>query len=127
MEKFVISKKATGEFQFDFIDKKGNILLRSGSYTRKTMCINGIESVKRNSQDNSKFNCKRSSNDEPYFNLKSFNGKILGISQIFEDKASRDNGIEYVKNKAPNAPIEDQSIKKVLQSDKKKKTVMHMD
>ena len=127
MEKFVISKKINGEFQFDFIDKKGNILLRSGGYTRKTICIKGIESVKRNSQDISKFNRKRSLNNEPYFNLKSFNGKILGISQIFEDKVLRDSGIEYVKNKASNAPIEDQLIRKVLRNNLKKKIVMHMD
>jgi uncharacterized protein YegP (UPF0339 family) len=109
MEKFVIRKKTTGEFQFDFIDKEGNIILRSGTYTRKTMCINGIESVKRNSKDNSKFNLKKSPNDEPYFNLKSFNGKILGVSKIFEDKSSRNNSIESLKSKALEAPIEDQS------------------
>lgn len=109
MEKFIISRKTTGEFKFDFIDKKGIVILSSGSYTRKTMCIKGIESVKWNSQDSSKFNRKRSLNSEPYFNLKSFNGKILVVSQIYEDKVSRDNGIESVINKAPKASIEDQS------------------
>lgn len=111
MEKFVISKTIDGYFKFDFIDNKGNILLRSGSYTRKTMCINGIESVKRNSQDSSKFNRKRFMNSEPYFNLKSFNGKILGTSQMYNDKTSRDNAIEILKSKAPGASIEDQSKK----------------
>jgi uncharacterized protein YegP (UPF0339 family) len=109
MEKFVISKKTSGEFKFDFIDKKGSVILSSGSYTRKRMCINGIESVRRNSQDCKKFNRKASSSSEPYFNLKAFNGKILGISQVFEDKVSRDNGIESVKSNAPIAPVEDLS------------------
>nr|WP_315167125.1 YegP family protein [uncultured Flavobacterium sp.] len=84
MEKFIISKK-NREFRFDFLNNNGQILLKSGSYTRKTMCINGIESIKRNSQDNSKFKCKRTLNNEFYFNLKSFNGKIIGTSILFKD------------------------------------------
>jgi uncharacterized protein YegP (UPF0339 family) len=108
MEKFVISKK-NGEFRFVFVDSNGLVLLKSGSYTRKTMCINGIESIKRNSQDNSKFKCKRSQNNESYFNLKSFNGKIIGMSIMFKDKILRDNAIELVKKNALEACIIDQS------------------
>lgn len=115
MEKFVISKK-NGEFRFVFVDRNGLVLLKSGSYTRKTMCINGIESIKRNSQDNSKFKCKRSLNNESYFNLKSFNGKIIGMSIMFKDKISRDLAIEFVKNNAIGACIDDQS-KRILKAE----------
>ena len=44
MGKFVITKNTNGEFQFDFIDKKGKVILSSGGYTRKLMCLKGIES-----------------------------------------------------------------------------------
>jgi uncharacterized protein YegP (UPF0339 family) len=119
MEKFVISKNTNGEFQFDFIDKKGRVILSSGGYTRKLMCLKGIESVKRNSQDNIKFFRKTSLNNETYFNLKAFNGKIIGVSKKFKDRFSRDKGIESLKKKAPDALIEDrsrQSIKMICVS-----------
>ncbi|MEG0851403.1 YegP family protein [Flavobacterium plurextorum] len=109
MEKFVINKKTNGEFQFDFIDNKGKVILSSGVYTRKLMCFKGIESVRRNSQDNVKFFRKTSRNNETYFNLKAFNGKIIGVSKMFKDRFSRDKGIEALKKKAPNASIEDRS------------------
>jgi uncharacterized protein YegP (UPF0339 family) len=109
MGKFVINKKANGEFQFDFIDKKNKVILSSGGYTRKLMCIKGIESVRRNSQDNVKFFRKTSLTNETYFNLKAFNGKIIGVSKMFKDRFSRDKGIERLKKKAPNALIEDRS------------------
>lgn len=113
MEKFVINKKANGEFQFDFIDKKGKVILSSGGYTRKLMCLKGIESVKRNSLDSIKFFRKTSLNNETYFNLKAFNGKIIGVSKMFKDRFSRDKGIECLKKKAPDASIEDRSKKSV--------------
>jgi uncharacterized protein YegP (UPF0339 family) len=109
MEKFVIRKKTNGEFKFDFTDKKGKAILSSGGYTRKTSCINGIEVVRRNAQDPTKFNSKKTPNAEPYFNLKSFNGKIIGVSQVFKDIATRDEGILSVKRNAQNAPVEDES------------------
>jgi uncharacterized protein YegP (UPF0339 family) len=115
MGKFIISKK-NGEFQFDFVNDSGDIVLKSGSYTRKTMCINGIESIKRNSQDNSKFKSKRSINNESYFNLKSFNGKIIGVSVMYKDKISRDLAIEFVKKNAIVACIDDQS-KRILSAE----------
>lgn len=109
MEKFVINKKTNGEFQFDFIDKKGKVILSSGGYTRKLMCIKGIESVKRNSQNNIKFFRKTALNNETYFNLKAFNGKVIGVSKMFKDRFSRDKGIESVKKTAPIALVEDHS------------------
>jgi uncharacterized protein YegP (UPF0339 family) len=109
MEKFVIRKKANGEFHFDFTDKSGKVILSSYGYTRKTTYINGIEAVRRNSMDHTKFNCKKSPNSESYFNLKSSNGKIIGVSQVFEDKVSLDKGMESVKYKAQDALIEDES------------------
>lgn len=109
MEKFVINKNADGEYQFDFIDNNEDVILSSGAYTRKFMCINGIESVKLNSQDDTKFNRKSTREFKRYFNLKAFNGKMIASSTIFEDKISCDLAIELFKLKAVNALIEDRS------------------
>ncbi|MCC9070207.1 YegP family protein [Flavobacterium sp. F-65] len=109
MEKFVITKNANDEFQFYFIDKNEDIILRSSGYTRKFMCEKGVESVKTNSQDSNKFFKKTISDDKVYFNLKAFNGKIIGMSKMYEDRISRDKGMEFLREKAPDAPIEDQT------------------
>lgn len=109
MGKFVITKRVNGEFQFSLKAGNGQEILRSEGYSSKSNCENGIESVKRNSQDDSKFDRKTSANGKPYFNLKATNGQIIGTSEMYESEAGRDNGIESVKKNAPEATIEDQT------------------
>jgi uncharacterized protein YegP (UPF0339 family) len=109
MGKFVITKRTNGEFQFNLKAGNGQSILGSEGYKTKASCENGIESVKTNSKDDSKFDRKTSSNGKPYFNLKATNGQIIGSSEMYESEASRDNGIESVKSNAPEATIEDQT------------------
>jgi hypothetical protein len=109
MGKFVITKRTNGEFQFNLNANNGQTILTSEGYATKPNCENGIESVKRNAQDDSKFDRKTASNGKSFFNLKATNGQIIGSSQMYETEASRDNGIESVKNNAPDATIDDQT------------------
>jgi uncharacterized protein YegP (UPF0339 family) len=109
MGKFVITKRTNGEFQFNLTANNGQTILSSEGYTTKPNCEKGIESVKRNSQDDSKFDYKIASNGKPYFNLKATNGQIIGTSQLYESEASRDNGIASVKTNAPEAIIDDRT------------------
>lgn len=109
MGKFVITKRANGEFQFNLKAGNGQTILTSEGYTTKAACLNGIESVKTNSQDDSKFDKKESSNGKPYFNLKASNGQIIGASEMYESTAARDNGVESVKTNAPQATTDDQT------------------
>ncbi|WP_316829467.1 DUF1508 domain-containing protein [Pedobacter aquatilis] len=74
MGKFVISKRTNGEFQFNLVAGNGQTILSSEGYSAKTSCENGIESVRKNSQDDSKFEKKTASNGKAYFNLKATNG-----------------------------------------------------
>jgi uncharacterized protein len=110
MGKFVIKKRINGEFQFNLIANNGQIILGSEGYKTKANCEIGIESVKQNSKDDSKFDRKTASNSKVYFNLKSRNGQIIGTSQMYESEASRENGIASVTKNAPKAPIVDESI-----------------
>lgn len=110
MGKFVISQRSNGEFQF--VLKAGNAepILTSEGYTAKASCTNGIESVRTNSQDDSRYDKKTSSNNKFYFNLKAANGQIIGTSQMYESASGRDNGIASVKSNAPGATIEDTTV-----------------
>lgn len=107
MGKFVITKRSNGEFQFNLKANNGQSILSSEGYSTKNACENGIESVKRNSQDDNKFDRKTATNGKPYFNLKATNGQIIGTSEMYESIAARDNGIASVKSNAPDASTEE--------------------
>ncbi len=109
MGKFVISKRTDGEFQFNLLAGNGQVILTSEGYTAKAGCENGIESVRKNAQDDSKFERKTSTNDKFYFTLKATNGQVIGASQMYESESGRDNGIASVKENAPESTIDDQS------------------
>ncbi len=110
MGKFEISKRKNGEFQFNLKATNGQVILASEGYSTKASCENGIESVKKNSQDENKFDKKTSSNGKHYFNLKATNGQIIGTSEMYESAAGRDNGIASVRNNAPEASVEDTTV-----------------
>lgn len=107
MGKFVIKTRKNGEFQFNLLAGNGQDILASEGYTTKAACINGIESVKKNSQNPDRFDKKTSTNGKAYFNLKASNGQIIGTSEMYESEASRDNGIASVAKNAPDAAVED--------------------
>ncbi len=105
MGKFVITKRKNGEFQFNLKASNGQEILASEGYTTKSACMNGVESVKKNSQVDERFDRLTAKNGKPYFNLKATNGQIIGTSEMYESVASRDNGIESVKKNAPDADV----------------------
>ncbi len=109
MGKFVISTRKNGEFQFNLKAGNGQSILSSEGYTTKAACENGIESVRKNSQDDSRFERKQSAGGNPYFNLKAGNGQIIGTSEMYESNAACENGIESVKKNAPDATVSDES------------------
>lgn len=107
MGKFVIKTRTNGEFQFNLQAGNGQNILASEGYTTKTACLNGIESVKKNSPEDARYERKTSSNGKWYFNLKATNGQVIGTSEMYESEAGRENGIESVKKNAPDATVED--------------------
>lgn len=107
MGKFVITKRSNGEFQFNLKANNGQNILSSEGYSTKIACENGIESVRKNSQDDSKYDRKTSSNGKFYFNLKAPNGQIIGTSEMYEAELGRENGISSVKSNAIAAIADD--------------------
>ena len=110
MAKFEISTRKNGEYQFNLKAGNGQIILTSEGYTTKPNCINGIESVKKNSPEDSRYEKKDSSNGKYYFNLKATNGQIIGTSQMYGSVAGRENGITSVKANGPIAEIVDLTV-----------------
>jgi len=105
MGKFEIKTRKDGEFQFNLKAGNGQIILTSEGYKTKAACVNGIASVKKNSQEETRFDKLESKNGKFYFNLKATNGQIIGTSEMYESGDSRDNGIASVQKNAPDAEV----------------------
>jgi len=110
MGKFVIKTQKDGQFYFNLLAGNGQSILKSEAYTTKQACENGIASVKSNAGNDARFEKKESKNGKPFFDLKAGNGQIIGSSELYETTASRDNGIESVKNNAPDASVEEATV-----------------
>lgn len=109
MGKFEITKRKNGEFQFNLKAGNGQIILTSEGYVTKASCMNGVESVRKNAPDDSRYERKTSTNGKEYFNLKAANGQIIGSSQMYAAVSGRENGITSVKTNAPDATVDDQT------------------
>tara|TARA_R100000935_G_scaffold26077_1_gene45996 strand:+ start:201 stop:527 length:327 start_codon:yes stop_codon:yes gene_type:complete len=108
MGKFEVKKDKAGEFRFNLKASNGQVILNSEGYKAKPSCMSGIESVRKNSQEDSNFD-RKDSNGSYRFNLKSTNSQVIGTSESYTSSAAMENGISSVKSNAPDAKIEDNS------------------
>lgn len=105
--KFEIYQDKAEEFRFRLKASNGQNILASEGYKAKSSCVHGIESVKKNASDDSKYERKTTTAGKYSFNLKSGNNQVVGTSQSYETDSARDGGIESVKKNAPDASISD--------------------
>jgi uncharacterized protein YegP (UPF0339 family) len=73
--KFEVYKDKAGEFRFRLKAANGQNILSSEGYSAKKSCLNGVESVKKNSQDPDRFVKKKTPSGKIRFNLTSTNGQ----------------------------------------------------
>lgn len=102
---FEVYKDKAEEYRFRLKAKNGQIILVSEGYSQKQGCMNGIESVKTNSQDKSKFETKTTNSGKYRFNLKAANGQVIGTSENYESESGCKNGIESVMKNALEAEV----------------------
>ncbi|MCB2130488.1 MAG: YegP family protein [Rhodobacteraceae bacterium] len=105
--KFELYKDKAGEFRFRLKAGNGETILASEGYKARASAENGIASVRKNSQDDGRFERKDSNSGKPMFNLKASNGQVIGTSELYSSASSRDNGIESVRKNAADAEIVD--------------------
>ncbi len=109
MGKFEIKKDKAEEYRFNLKAGNGEIILSSQGYKTKASCENGIESVRKNSQDDARFERKKTSNGKDRFNLKASNGQVIGTSEMYSSTSGMENGIKSVMKNAPDAKVVDNS------------------
>lgn len=106
--KFQIFRSTSNrEYYYRLKARNGENILSGEGYTTKQSCLNGIESVKTNSQYDVRYEDEKSVNNQYYFNLKASNYEIIGTSEMYTTSSARDNGKAAVKRDAPRAGIED--------------------
>lgn len=119
MGKFVVRTVPSG-IKFDLKATNGQVIATSEVYESKASCLNGVESVRRNStlaglEDQTvegyetikhpKFEMYVDKAGEYRFRLKARNGEVIAVSEGYVKKASCENGIESVRKNAPDAEI----------------------
>lgn len=105
--KFEIKTSTSGKYHFSLKAGNGQIILSSEMYESKSGAENGIESVKKNAIDESRYERRTSSKGDAYFVLKAGNNQEIGRSEMYSSTAGMENGIESVKTNAPNAETVD--------------------
>ncbi len=108
--KFEIKAGAKKTFRFNLKAGNGQVILTSEAYNTKRACQNGVASVMKNCSNDKCFDRKVSKSNQPYFNLKSTNGQVIGKSQMYKSNAAMEKGIASVKKSATGAKIVDLSV-----------------
>lgn len=103
--KFVVSRRSNGDFQFTLCASNGQTILVSEGYSSRENCLNGIESVRTNAVDATRFEKRMSADERPYFVLKSRNHQVIGHSQMYSDEDALVNGMASVGSHASAADV----------------------
>ena len=105
--KFELKMTESGKYMFNLKAGNGQIILVSQMYESKDSAENGIESVRKNSADDARFERKVAKNGEPFFSLTATNGQNIGKSETSSRESAMENGVESVKTNAPDAEVVD--------------------
>ncbi len=108
MAKFEVYQSGkNNEFRFRLKDDNGQTILSSEGYTTKAACLNGIDSVKKNSSDPKRFTKSTTPSNMFRFSVTAANSQIIGTSQNYKSESGRNNGIESVKRNAVKAEVKE--------------------
>ena len=109
--KFELKEAKGNQFVFNLKAANGEPILSSETYKSKSGALNGIESVRKNSQIDAMFKHEVAKNGQHFFVLKAGNGEAIGKSELYTTESAMVNGIASVKKNAPDAKLEDLTTK----------------
>lgn len=102
---FEVYVDKAGEYRFRLKNQQDKNVLSSEGYTRKASCMNGIESVIKNSADPKRFVMNETPSGKYRFNLTATNGQVIGVSQNYDSESSCQDGIKDVAASADGASV----------------------
>jgi uncharacterized protein YegP (UPF0339 family) len=105
--KFDLKQGGSGQFLFNLKAGNGEVILTSELYKQKQSAIVGIDSVKANAGDDTRYERKTAKNGQAFFVLTATNGQVIGKSEMYSSVSAMENGIQSVKKNGPVATIQD--------------------
>ena len=105
MAAFELKKSEAGAFHINLLGENGKTIVRSEQYSSKASAQNGIESVRKNAENEARYELKEGSTGKFYFNLKAANGQIVGTSMMYATEADRAAAIAELKKGAAKAGV----------------------
>jgi len=100
---FELKNKDGSGYHFTLKAKNGQVILNSEVYQSKTAALNGISSIQEHATEKVKYERKTAKDGKFFFSLKSNNGQVIGSSQMYSSESGMENGINSVRENAPNA------------------------
>jgi uncharacterized protein YegP (UPF0339 family) len=107
--KFVITMGKDKKYYFNLKASNGQVILTSQGYKDRRSCMNGIDSVRKNSTNDSRFEVKASKNGQEYFVLNATNGQVIGKSQMYKSSSGCRNGKLSVAKTSADAAVVDET------------------
>lgn len=106
---FVIEQGKTGKYRFNLRSGNHQVILTSETYDAKSGAQNGIESVRKSAEDDSRFERKTAKDGSRYFVLRATNGEIIGKSEMYKSASGAESGIKSVRANARDAKVIDRT------------------
>lgn len=103
--KFVVFTGKDGQHYFKLKAANGEVIFSGEGYKTRKSCLNGIESVRKNSQDEKRFEVRTAKDGRGYFILKAANGQEIGRSQMYKSDSGCRNGKKSVASNAADAVL----------------------
>ena len=107
--KFELYKDKKGEFRFRLKAANGQNILASEGYKSRASALKGIESVRKNSQNEARLVVKTAKSGSSTFRVTATNGQTVGTSQRYKSESGCRNGMKSVAKNAPDAAVDDQT------------------
>lgn len=108
MAKFEVYQSGkNNDFRFRLKADNGQIILSSEGYTTKAACLNGIESVKKNSSDPKRITKSQTPTKMFRFSVSAANSQVIGTSQNYKSESGRNKGVQSVAKNAAKAEIKE--------------------
>ncbi|MCT7586823.1 YegP family protein [Aliarcobacter butzleri] len=121
---YVLTKNNSSNQPYHWVLKAPNheVILSSEMYSSKHAALNGIDSVRVHSSEDSNYDRLTAKNGNPYFNLKSKNHQIIGSSETYSSEQKREVGIKAVKKYGGTLTLVDETNEESVTTTKPEKS-----
>ncbi|MEW5743430.1 MAG: DUF1508 domain-containing protein [Myxococcota bacterium] len=94
--RFEVFKGMDARYYFHLKAANGEVVLQSQGYASRSSANSGVTSVKTNGLNPGRYEVREAKDGKKYFVLKASNGRVIGISEMYETAQGAQGGIASV-------------------------------